>query len=51
MPGRSVYATMLNDAGKFVDDCVMWTFLRPYTSISPALVRIARYSFSGSPLL
>lgn len=24
MPGRSVYATMLNDAGKFVDDCVIY---------------------------
>ncbi|MGA0616115.1 aminomethyltransferase family protein [Paracoccus sp. KR1-242] len=24
MPGRSVYATMLNDAGKFVDDCVVY---------------------------
>ncbi|MBC2835818.1 aminomethyltransferase family protein [Paragemmobacter straminiformis] len=24
MPGRSVYATMLNDAGKFIDDCVIY---------------------------
>ncbi|WP_420343790.1 aminomethyltransferase family protein [Paenirhodobacter sp.] len=24
MPGRSVYAAMLNDAGKFVDDCVIY---------------------------
>ena len=24
MPGRSVYATMLNDQGKFVDDCVIY---------------------------
>lgn len=24
MPGRSVYATMLNDGGKFVDDCVIY---------------------------
>ncbi|MEJ6502736.1 MAG: aminomethyltransferase family protein [Rhodobacterales bacterium] len=24
MPGRSSYATMLNDAGKFVDDCVIY---------------------------
>lgn len=24
MPGRSVYACMLNDAGKFVDDCVIY---------------------------
>ena len=24
MPGRSVYATMLNEAGKFVDDCVIY---------------------------
>ncbi len=24
MPGRSVYACMLNDAGKFVDDCVIF---------------------------
>ena len=24
MPGRSVYATMLNVAGKFVDDCVIY---------------------------
>jgi aminomethyltransferase len=23
-PGRSVYATMLNDAGKFIDDCVIY---------------------------
>ena len=26
MPGRSVYATMLNDAGKFIDDCVIYRF-------------------------
>ena len=26
-----------------------WTFFSPETSISPALVRIARYSASGSP--
>ena len=24
MPGRSVYATMLNDQGKFIDDCVIY---------------------------
>ena len=24
MPGRAVYASMLNDAGKFVDDCVIY---------------------------
>jgi aminomethyltransferase len=24
MPGRAVYACMLNDAGKFVDDCVIY---------------------------
>ncbi|MCA3450333.1 MAG: aminomethyl transferase family protein [Rhodobacter sp.] len=24
IPGRSVYATMLNDAGKFIDDCVIY---------------------------
>lgn len=24
MPGRSVYATMLNDGGKFIDDCVIY---------------------------
>lgn len=24
MPGRSVYACMLNDAGKFIDDCVIY---------------------------
>ena len=24
MPGRSVYAAMLNDAGKFIDDCVIY---------------------------
>jgi len=24
MPGRSVYASMLNDAGKFVEDCVIY---------------------------
>ncbi|MDZ4093591.1 MAG: aminomethyltransferase family protein, partial [Paracoccaceae bacterium] len=24
MPGHSVYATMLNDAGKFIDDCVIY---------------------------
>jgi len=24
MPGRSVYATMLNHAGKFIDDCVIY---------------------------
>ena len=24
MPGRAVYAAMLNDAGKFVDDCVIY---------------------------
>ncbi len=24
MPGRAVYAYMLNDAGKFVDDCVIY---------------------------
>ncbi len=24
MPGRSVYATMLNDAGKFVEDCLIY---------------------------
>lgn len=24
MPGRSVYSTMLNDAGKFIDDCVIY---------------------------
>jgi aminomethyltransferase len=24
MPGRSVYATMLNDRGKFIDDCVIY---------------------------
>lgn len=24
MPGRSVYATMLNDAGKFIDDCLIY---------------------------
>ncbi len=24
MPGRSVYATMLSDAGKFIDDCVIY---------------------------
>lgn len=24
MPGRSVYATMLNDDGKFIDDCVIY---------------------------
>lgn len=24
MPGRSVYATMLNDEGKFIDDCVIY---------------------------
>ncbi len=23
-PGKSVYATMLNEAGKFVDDCVIY---------------------------
>jgi aminomethyltransferase len=26
MPGRAVYACMLNDAGKFVDDCVIYHF-------------------------
>ena len=26
MPGRAVYACMLNDAGKFVDDCVIYRF-------------------------
>ena len=26
MPGRAVYAAMLNDAGKFVDDCVIYRF-------------------------
>lgn len=26
MPGRSVYACMLNDAGKFVDDCVIYRY-------------------------
>ena len=26
MPGRSVYACMLNDAGKFVDDCLIFRF-------------------------
>lgn len=24
MPGRAVYASMLNDAGKFIDDCVIY---------------------------
>ena len=24
MPGRSTYACMLNDQGKFIDDCVIW---------------------------
>lgn len=24
MPGRSVYATLLNDAGKFIDDCLIF---------------------------
>lgn len=26
MPGRAIYACMLNDAGKFVDDCVIYRF-------------------------
>ena len=26
MPGRAVYACMLNDAGKFIDDCVIYRF-------------------------
>ncbi len=26
MPGKAVYACMLNDAGKFVDDCVIYRF-------------------------
>ena len=26
MPGRAVYAAMLNDAGKFIDDCVIYRF-------------------------
>lgn len=26
MPGRSVYACMLNDAGKFIDDCLIFRF-------------------------
>lgn len=26
MPGKAVYAAMLNDAGKFVDDCVIYRF-------------------------
>ncbi len=26
MPGRAVYACMLNDAGKFIDDCVVYRF-------------------------
>ena len=26
MPGRAVYAAMLNDGGKFVDDCVIYRF-------------------------
>jgi aminomethyltransferase len=26
MPGRAIYACMLNDAGKFVDDCIIYRF-------------------------
>lgn len=26
MPGRAIYACMLNDAGKFVDDCIVYRF-------------------------
>lgn len=26
MPGKAVYACMLNDAGKFIDDCVIYRF-------------------------